>query len=69
MADPGTAIAATTPTSNARHIAFGKKFLLTVLTRMDKRADIFKAINDDDGFADDLKALYGRDVYDALRRA
>ena len=48
-------------------IAFGKKFLLTVLTRMDKNADIFKAINDDDGFADDLKALYGRDVYEALR--
>lgn len=50
-------------------IAFGKKFLLTVLTRMDKNADIFKAINDDDGFAEDLKAMYGRDVYEALRGA
>lgn len=34
---------------------------------MDANADIFKAINDDKGFADDLKASYGRDVYLALR--
>jgi type I restriction enzyme, R subunit len=48
-------------------IVFAKKFLNTVLARMDANADIFKAINDDKGFADDLKASYGRDVYLALR--
>jgi hypothetical protein len=37
---------------------FAKKFLSTVLSRMDANADIFKAINDDKGFADDLKASY-----------
>lgn len=40
---------------------------LSVLSRMDANADIFKAINDDKGFADDLKVSYGRDVYLALR--
>lgn len=48
-------------------IVFAKKFLNTVLARMDANADIFKAINDDKGFADDLKASYGREVYLALR--
>ncbi|MFP5326805.1 MAG: type I restriction endonuclease subunit R, partial [Acidimicrobiia bacterium] len=48
-------------------IVFAKKFLTTVLSRMDANADIFKAINDDKGFAEDLKASYGREVYLALR--
>jgi type I restriction enzyme R subunit len=48
-------------------IVFAKKFLATVLGRMDANADIFKAINDDQGFAEDLKALYGKDVYEALK--
>ena len=46
---------------------FTKKFLTTVRSRMDANADVFKAINDDKGVADDLKASYGRDVYLALR--
>jgi len=30
-------------------------------------ADIFKVINDDKGFAEDLRARYGREVYLTLR--
>ena len=50
-------------------IVFAKKFLGTVLARMDANADIFKVINDDKGFAEDLKASYGREVYLALRES
>ena len=45
----------------------GDAFTTTVLYRMDANADIYNAINDDKGFADDLKASYGRDVYLELR--
>jgi hypothetical protein len=48
-------------------IVFAKKFLTTVLSRTDAKADIFKAINDDKGLAEDLKASSGREVHLALR--
>ncbi|MGD9796944.1 MAG: type I restriction endonuclease subunit R [Acidimicrobiia bacterium] len=48
-------------------IVFANKFFGTVFSRMDANAEIFKAINDDKAFADDLQASYGRDVYDQLR--
>lgn len=67
VADPELAAQAKANTLDNFLIVFAKKFLTTVLSRMDANADIFKAINDDKGFADDLKASYGREVYLALR--
>jgi len=34
---------------------------------MDTDTEIFKAINDDKPFAGDVKASYGRDVFEDLR--
>ena len=67
LADPELEAQAKANTLDNFLIVFAKKFLSTVLTRMDANADIFKAINDDKGFADDLKANYGREVYTMLR--
>ncbi|MDP9419438.1 MAG: type I restriction endonuclease [Actinomycetota bacterium] len=67
LADPELAAQAKANTLDNFLIVFAKKFLSTVLSRMDANADIFKAINDDKGFADDLKASYGREVYLAFR--
>jgi hypothetical protein len=67
VADPELAAQAKANTLDNFLIVFAKKFLTTVLSRMDANADIFKAINDDKGFAEDLKASYGREVYLALR--
>ncbi len=67
VADPELAAQAMANTLDNFLIVFAKKFVTTVLARMDANADIFKAINDDKGFAEDLKASYGRDVYLALR--
>jgi type I restriction enzyme R subunit len=67
VADPELAEQAKANTLDNFLIVFAKKFLTTVLSRMDANADIFKAINDDKGFAEDLKASYGREVYLALR--
>ncbi len=47
-------------------ILFAQKFMNVVLGRMDANAEIFQAILDDTGFADDLKASYGRDIYSQL---
>jgi len=47
-------------------IPFAQKFMAVVLGRMDANAEIFQAILDDTGFADDLKASYGRDLYRQL---
>lgn len=47
-------------------IVFAKKFMSTVLTRMDANADIFKALLDDKAFAADVQSSYGRDVYSEL---
>ncbi len=47
-------------------IKFQQKFMTTVLARMDTNAELFRAINDDKGFASDLQASYGRDVYATL---
>jgi type I restriction enzyme R subunit len=67
VADPELEAQAKANTLDNFLIVFAKKFLTTVLSRMDANADIFKAINDDKGFAEDLKASYGRDVYLELR--
>ena len=67
VADPALAAQAKANTLDNFLIVFAKKFLTTVLSRMDANADIFKAFNDDKGFAEDLKASYGREVYLALR--
>lgn len=47
-------------------VVFERKFMAVVLARMDANADLFKAILDDKGFAADLQASYGRDVYATL---
>lgn len=67
LADPDLSAQAKANDLDNFLIVFAKKFLNTVLARMDANADIFKAINDDKGFAEDLKASYGREVYLALR--
>lgn len=67
LGDPELAAQAKANTYENFLIVFAKKFLTTVLGRMDANADIFKAINDDKGFAEDLKASYGKDVYEALK--
>ncbi len=67
LADPELSAQAKANTLDNFLIVFAKKFLSTVLTRMDANADIFKAINDDKGFAEDLRASYGREVYLAFR--
>lgn len=65
--DPELEAAAKVNTYDNFVLVFAKRFFDTVFARMDANADIFKAINDDQGFADTLKDLYGRDVYEALR--
>ena len=47
-------------------IPFAEKFMKVVLGRMDANGDIFKAILDNQAFADDLKSSYGRDLYRQL---
>jgi len=39
------------------------------LRRMDANTDIFKAINDDKAFAEDLRTSYGKDLYNQFRAA
>jgi len=48
-------------------LVFDKKFFDTIFKRMDANEAIFKMINDDPGFADSLREIYLRRVYDALR--
>jgi len=67
--DPELAAAAKVNTFENFMIVFARKFLGTVFARMDANTEIFKAINDDKAFAEDLKASYGRDVFDGLRSA
>jgi len=68
-ADPDIAAAAKVNSFENFMIVFAKKFLTTVFARMDANTDIFKAINDDKAFADDLKTSYGKDLYDQFRAA
>lgn len=48
-------------------LVFDKKFFDTIFRRMDTNEAIFKMINDDPGFADSLREIYLRRVYEALR--
>lgn len=66
-ADPELAEAAKANDLDNFMLVFVKKFFDTVFARMDTNEAIFKAINDDDHFADELKSIYGREVYDELR--
>ena len=68
-ADPDIAAAAKVNSFENFMIVFAKKFLTTVFARMDANTDIFKAINDDKAFAEDLKTSYGKDLYDQFRAA
>ncbi|PLS76824.1 MAG: hypothetical protein CYG61_00005 [Actinobacteria bacterium] len=63
LADPELAAQANASTLDNFLIPFANKFLSTVQSRMDANADIFKAINDDKGFADGLRASYAREVF------
>jgi type I restriction enzyme R subunit len=65
-ADDDLAAAAKANTFENFMIPFAKKFMEVVLGRMDANAEIFQAILDDPGFADDLKSSYGRDLYSQL---
>jgi type I restriction enzyme R subunit len=65
--DPELAEAAKANDLDNFMLVFVSKFFDTVFARMDANEAIFKAINDDDHFADELKTIYGREVYRALR--
>ena len=50
-------------------LAFDRKFMQTIVTRMDANSDIFKKILDDDEFSDVLRDFYLKKVYGELREA
>src|SRR5579884_112353 len=50
-------------------LAFEKKFMSTIVTRMDANSEIFKKILDDDEFSDFVRDVYLRKVYEQLRNA
>lgn len=65
-ADPELAEVAQVNTFENFMIPFAEKFMNVVLARMDTNGDIFKAILDNQAFADELKTTYGRDLYRQL---
>jgi type I restriction enzyme, R subunit len=50
-------------------LVFDRKFLQTIVTRMDANSEIFKRILDDDEFRELLGDYYVRKVYEQLREA
>jgi type I restriction enzyme R subunit len=50
-------------------LVFDRKFLQTIITRMDANSDIFKRILDDDDFRELLGDYYVKKVYEQLREA
>jgi len=46
---------------------FDRKFLETIVTRMDANSEIFKRILDDDDFRELLGGYYVKKVYEQLR--
>ena len=50
-------------------LVFDRKFLQTIVTRMDANSEIFKKILDDDDFRELLGDYYVKKVYDELREA
>jgi len=50
-------------------LVFDRKFLQTIVTRMDANSEIFKRILDDDEFRELLGDYYVKKVYDQLREA
>jgi type I restriction enzyme, R subunit len=49
-------------------LVFDKRFINTVVTRMDDNEAIFKKILDDDEFRAILEDFYARKIYDRVRR-
>jgi type I restriction enzyme, R subunit len=50
-------------------LAFERKFMSTIVTRMDANSEIFKKILDDDEFSDFVRGVYLKKVYEHLREA
>ena len=50
-------------------LAFEKKFMSTIVTRMDANSEIFKKILDDDDFSEFVRDVYLKKVYEQLREA
>jgi len=50
-------------------LVFDKKFLQTIITRVDANDEIFKKILDDEDFRATLGEFYLRKVYDRLQAA
>ena len=50
-------------------LAFDKKFISTIVGRMDQNSEIFKRVLDDDDFSEFLKRVYLERVYEQLREA
>jgi type I restriction enzyme R subunit len=50
-------------------LVFDRKFLQTIITRMDSNSEIFKRILDDDEFRELLGDYYVKKVYEQLRQA
>ncbi len=50
-------------------LAFERKFMSTIVTRMDANSEIFKRILDDDEFSEFVRDVYLKKVYEQLREA
>lgn len=50
-------------------LAFDRKFMATIVSRMDQNSEIFKKILDDDDFSEVLRDYYLNKVYEQLRSA
>ena len=65
--DPELAAQARENTIDNFRLEFNRKFLNTVVTRMDANEDIFKQILDNETFRDVLSEFYLQKVYSRLR--
>jgi type I restriction enzyme R subunit len=50
-------------------LAFGPKFMSTIVTRMDANSEIFKKILDNDDFSEFVRDVYLKKFYEQLREA
>ncbi len=65
---PGASYQAQNNSIDNFRFAFDKKFMSTILTRVDANDEIFKRILDDDDFRLTLGEFYLRKVYERLNR-
>jgi type I restriction enzyme R subunit len=69
MADPELSDQAQNNTIENFTLPFGRKFMDTIITRMDANSEIFKKILDDEDFRELVGDYYVKKVYAQLRDA